>query len=184
MTFPRCSNMKKPLVVVVSSAIFLNAGPALANGLDVSYSEQDQITPCVAGEDGAPRALVDVQGLQSTDGQIRVQIYSDNPDEFLVSGAKVTRVDVPTVKDGQKVCVTFPEPGTYAMAVLHDRNENGRADIFTEGFGFSNNPRLLFGPPEHEETLFSVEEGVKTLEVSLTYYFQLENKDQKRRRRH
>lgn len=184
MTVFRCFDTKTFLTAVMSSAIFLNAGPALANGLEVSYSEQDQIAPCVAGEGDAPRALVDVHGLQSTDGQIRVQIYSDNPDEFLVSGAKVTRVDVPTLKDGQKVCVTLPKPGTYSMAVLHDKNENGRADIFTEGFGFSNNPRLLFGPPEHEETLFSVDEGVKTLEVSLTYYFQLENKDQKRRRRH
>ena len=79
--------------------------------------------------------------------------------------------------------MTFPAEGHYAMAVMHDKNSNGRADIFTEGFGFSNNPSLSFGPPEHEEALFEVANGVKQMDVSLTYYFQLDNKDSKRRRR-
>jgi uncharacterized protein (DUF2141 family) len=92
-------------------------------------------------------------------------------------------VDVPTHEGDQKVCVTFPAAGIYSIAVMHDKNANGKADIFTEGFGFSNNPKLLFGPPDHEDTLFKVEDGVKQMDIALTYYFQLENKDQKRRRR-
>jgi len=172
------------LILGFASALALLSTPLLADNLGNDYSMEDQIASCVAGDQTAPRALVDVSGINSGEGTLRVQIYSDNPEDFLVSGKKVTRVDVPTIEGEQLVCVTFPAAGTYSMAVMHDKNANGKADIFSEGFGFSNNPKLMFGPPEHEETLFSVEPGVKKMDVALTYYFQLENKDQKRRRRH
>lgn len=168
----------------MGAAAFLVPATLLADSLPVNDSETQQIGPCLKASDAAPRVLVDVTGIEDSEGQLRVQIYSDRPEDFLVSGKKVLRVDVPTRPGGQKVCVTFPSAGTYSMAVLHDKNANGRADIFSEGFGFSNNPRLLFGPPEHDQTLFMVEAGVQEMTVALTYYFQLENKDQKRRKRH
>lgn len=157
--------------------------PIKADSIDGQYDMDNQIAPCKAGDFSAPRALVDVTGIDGSEGTLRVQIYSDNPEDFLVSGKKVFRVDVPTVEGEQMVCLTFPKAGTYSMAVMHDKNANGKADIFTEGFGFSNNPKLGFGPPDHEETLFTVEDGVKQMDVELTYYFQLEKKAQKQRRR-
>jgi uncharacterized protein (DUF2141 family) len=169
---------------MLASSLALMPFPLQANDLKVDYSEAQQISPCLQTDDATPRVLVDVTGIETSDGQLRVQIYSDKPEDFLVSGKKVLRVDVPTHTGEQKVCVTFPAAGTYSMAVLHDKNANGRADIFSEGFGFSNNPRLLFGPPDHDQTLFAVESGVQEMTVALTYYFQLENKDQKRRKRH
>lgn len=169
---------------ILTSVLTLLSAPLLADGVEGQYSMEAQIAPCLAGDKNAPRVLVDVNGIATAEGTLRVQIYSDNPDDFLVSGKKVTRVDVPTVEGHQSVCVTFPSAGKFSMAVMHDKNANGKADIFTEGFGFSNNPKLGFGPPDHKDTVFSVDEGVKRMDVELTYYFQLENKDQKRRRRH
>jgi len=173
-----------PKIAALTIAAMALSAPAIqADSLDAGYDMVDQIQPCVTGEYSVPRVLVDVSGIESDEGTLRVQIYSDNPEDFLVSGKKVLRVEVPSHPEAQQVCVTFPTAGKYSMAVLHDKNANGRADIFTEGFGFSNNPKLSFGPPEHEETLFEVGNGVKQLDVKLTYYFQLENKDSKRRRR-
>ena len=94
------------------------------------------------------------------------------------------RFDVPAEEDDMRVCVTFPEAGTYAMVVMHDRNANGRADVLTEGFGFSRNPRLLFSQPDHEDVAFEVGEGVAEMSVSLNYMFKLANKERKKRRRH
>ena len=39
-------------------------------------------------------------------------------------------------------------PGTYAVQVMHDENDNGKLDsnflgIPSEGYGFSNNPRVM-----------------------------------------
>ena len=42
-------------------------------------------------------------------------------------------------------------PGSYALAVVHDENRNGRLDTILsvpkEGFGFSGGHRPVFGPP-------------------------------------
>ncbi len=182
MSFDFSKNIKN-LTAFTVTALALSSTALEADSLDLGYSMDEQIQPCVAGEYSVPRALVDVSGIESDEGTLRLQIYSDNPDDFLISGKKVLRVEVPSQPEVQKVCVTFPAAGVYSMAVMHDKNANGRADIFTEGFGFSNNPKLSFGPPDHEETLFKVGNGVKQMDVALMYYFQLENKDSKRRRR-
>ena len=51
-------------------------------------------------------------------------------------------------------------PGTYAISAMHDENGNGRLDTFLgiprEGFGFSRNPRIGFGPPRFDQVRFQV----------------------------
>lgn len=50
--------------------------------------------------------------------------------------------------------------GTYALTALHDENGNGKLDTFLgiprEGFAFSNNPSVGFGPPRYERVRFSI----------------------------
>ena len=53
------------------------------------------------------------------------------------------------------------QPGTYAVALLHDENGNGRADrvlsmIPREGFGFSRDAPVRMGPPGFDEASFEV----------------------------
>lgn len=54
-------------------------------------------------------------------------------------------------------------PGDYAIALFHDENGNGRLDkvgpLPIEGFGFSGNPRLRFGPPSFAQARFTVGTG-------------------------
>ena len=42
--------------------------------------------------------------------------------------------------------------GDYAVSVIHDENNNAKLDTFAgiprEGFGFSRNPAIRFGPPK------------------------------------
>ena len=161
-----------------------NGGEAFASVRPAADITRDPYAPCPKDGQGA-FLFVTVTGITNSEGNVRVQVYSDKPDEFLASGKKVTRVDVPTNGDDTQVCVPLPRPGKYAVAVMHDRNANGRADIFSEGFGFSNNPKLGLGPPDHEEVVLEVAEGITDLDVSLTYVFQLgedKRKQHKRRR--
>ena len=50
--------------------------------------------------------------------------------------------------------------GSYAIALLHDENGNGRADmalmIPREGFGFSRDAPVRFGPPSFARAAFAV----------------------------
>ena len=65
-------------------------------------------------------------------------------------------------------------PGTYAVAIYHDENGNKKFDknffgLPTEGFGFSNNPGILFGPPDHDEAAFEVGDTPVTVHIDVTY---------------
>lgn len=51
-------------------------------------------------------------------------------------------------------------PGEYAVSVMHDENGNGKLDanfmgMPTEGYGFSNNPKVL-RKPTYEEARFQL----------------------------
>lgn len=67
------------------------------------------------------------------------------------------------------------EPGTYAVAVVHDENDNGKLDTNffgapTEGYGVSNNHTYAFGAPKWEESKFTVQRGKSVgLGIALRY---------------
>lgn len=138
---------------------------------------------CTAGDSGAA-LYVQVENIRSIEGNIRIQAYSDNPDDFLAKGAKLLRVDTPVkYEDKQSVCVHVPGPGTYAFVVMHDRNANGKADFFSEGFGFTNNPKLGLGPPDAEEVMFIVPEGITKTKIRLKYILGGDEEKKEKRRK-
>jgi uncharacterized protein (DUF2141 family) len=65
-------------------------------------------------------------------------------------------------------------PGTYALAVIHDENMNGKLDtnmlgIPTEGYGFSNNAKALLGTPSFSAASFPYDGRNLELTISLHY---------------
>lgn len=66
-------------------------------------------------------------------------------------------------------------PGGYAMAVMHDENGNHRLDTFAgiprEGFGFSRNPAVRFGPPRFDAARFAVAGDASAQQVRMRYMF-------------
>ncbi len=168
---------------VVSLGFASAAQSAEANDVDASVQGPDEMAACQTGTNKTS-VLISVKGVITDEGNVRVQVYDDNPDDFLASGKKLMRVDVPTLADEMDICVILPGPGTYAFVVMHDKNANGKADFFTEGFGFSNNPKLVLSAPDFKEVAFGVKEGAQKMEISLTYMFHsAEDKSKKRRRR-
>ena len=115
--------------------------------------------------------LVTVSGFKNRVGKLRVQLYGSNPADFLATGKKLRRIDLPVTASGSmSVCVAVPAPGTYAIAVRHDADANGKSS-WNDGGGFSNNPRisLLDLKPSHREVAISVGRGVKPVNVILNY---------------
>ena len=60
--------------------------------------------------------------------------------------------------------------GTYAIAVVHDRDGNGKLNtnllgMPREKYGFSNDARGTFGPPSFEDASFAVGEPNVSVEV-------------------
>lgn len=63
--------------------------------------------------------------------------------------------------------------GDYALSVVHDENGNGRLDTLLkmprEGFGFSRNPPIRFGPPTFAQARFAVASGDVREAVRMRY---------------
>jgi uncharacterized protein (DUF2141 family) len=125
---------------------------------------------CEAPSGGAA-VLVSAHGLKDRVGNVRVAIYRALESEMLASGKYVTRIDVPVTAAGDvPVCATVPVAGDYVVTVLHDRARNGKLDIFQDGVGFSNNPRLKLAKPPVERVKVTLAPGsVTPMNVTMNY---------------
>lgn len=63
--------------------------------------------------------------------------------------------------------------GVYALALIHDENGNGKLDTFMgiprEGFGFSKNPVIRFGPPSFKAASIGISSGTSDELVRMKY---------------
>lgn len=75
----------------------------------------------------------------------------------------------------RQAALTFQvPPGRYAVVVIHDENSNMRLDrnffgIPKEGFGFSNNPRVILAAPSFQAAEVSVACPSTQLGINLIY---------------
>lgn len=64
-------------------------------------------------------------------------------------------------------------PGSYAVSIIHDANDNAKLDtlmgIPREGFGFSRNPFIAFGPPRFSAARFQLNPGESEQTVRMRY---------------
>ena len=124
----------------------------------------------------APVSKLDVtlDRLRSTKGVVRVCLTAD-PHSFpsCVGDANAVRLSVPAASG--RFSLPGLRHGHYALAVIHDENGNGRLDklagIPREGFGFSRNPAIRFGPPQFGAARFSLDADVASERVTVKYMF-------------
>ena len=62
--------------------------------------------------------------------------------------------------------------GEYAVKVIHDENIDNNLDtnwlgIPKEAFGFSNNARARFGPPDFKDAMFKINKSEITITINL-----------------
>jgi uncharacterized protein (DUF2141 family) len=130
---------------------------------------------CLALLPGAtPLASLDVEvtGLRSAKGVIQLCLTAD-ADAFpdCKSGAGGIKRTVSAA--APRIRFEGLAPGDYAVAVIHDANGNAKLDttlgIPREGFGFSRNPAIGFGPPRFAAARFAVTPGGETQQVRMRY---------------
>ena len=125
---------------------------------------------CRAGSAEAA-VLVRVEAFKARTGTLRVQIYGDDPEDFLAKGKKLKRIDLPVARSGpMHVCVALPEPGNYAVAVRHDVDGSGKSG-WNDGGGFSRNPRISLTSlkPHFKDVVIHVGNSVQPVDVVLNY---------------
>ena len=115
---------------------------------------------------------IDVARLRSQKGVLRICLTA-RPQSFpdCKNDAQALTRSVPA----SQTVVTFEGlvPGDYAAAIIHDENGNARLDtlmgIPREGFGFSRNPAIGFGPPKFEAARFAVGGNAVPQQVRMRY---------------
>lgn len=65
-------------------------------------------------------------------------------------------------------------PGRYAVQVFHDENRNHKVDrnflgVPREGIAFSNDARIVLGPPRFADAAFDLGEGPQTIRMRMRY---------------
>ena len=89
--------------------------------------------------------------------------------------AKDSRAITRTVPARNAASISFDglPPGEYALALFHDENGNKKLDTFLgiprEGYGFSRNPAVHFGPPRFQQARFEVSGGIARLSIRMQY---------------
>ncbi|HEY9824727.1 MAG TPA: DUF2141 domain-containing protein [Stenomitos sp.] len=119
---------------------------------------------------------VNFKGLSSSEGQICLRLFA-GPKGFPGGGTDsdlaVSRCDALSAGNAT-VTLENLKPGTYAITVYHDRNNDGKMNKTSfgfpeEGFGFSNNPELGFSSPSFDETKFEVKDSKTTIQIQMRY---------------
>lgn len=103
-----------------------------------------------------------LQGKSLAGKQIRIAVYSASQSEQFPVSDKFYR-GVVSESAGENLTVSVPDlpPGKYAVAVYVDSNKNGRHDknlfgVPKEAYGFSNDARGRFGPPDFADVAFEI----------------------------
>ena len=125
-------------------------------------------TPAAAAE-----LQVEVTGLRSGDGAVHLAVFA-TPAAFPRSEAMLAEAIVRAKAAGVHWVFAGLEPGTYALAVYHDENENREFDrgflgIPLEGFGFSNDAQVFFGPPDFADAAVTVPGKGTRITIRMTY---------------
>jgi uncharacterized protein (DUF2141 family) len=117
---------------------------------------------------------VRVSQLENDKGRVAVALFAsadDFPDQTRALSGQLTRIQKGSAS------VTFPDllPGRYAVAVLHDENENSKMDFNflgmpLEGYGFSNGASAPFGPPSFDDAAFRLRARPSVVAVKVRYF--------------
>jgi uncharacterized protein (DUF2141 family) len=126
-----------------------------------------------AGAQSHARLSVSVEGVRNDSGSVRCGLYS-SANGFREPGREM-RGAVAQIKNGHATCVfSGVAARTYAVAVFHAEHnetqmETGLFGKPKQGYGFSNNPSSIFGPPSFNSAAFTYDGGTLQVPVQLSY---------------
>lgn len=152
------------------AALILFAAPVLSAGIAA--------VPVLAAAAPGPvsNVGVNVTGLRSAKGQI-LACLTTQPRAFPDCAKDPASHKLIVPVNGNSVRIDFGPitTGRYAISLLHDENGNGKADMVLfmpkEGFGFSRDAPVRFGPPSFKSAAFIVADAAVNLTVRMRYMF-------------
>jgi uncharacterized protein (DUF2141 family) len=144
--------VKAPALALLACAAALPAAPAWAGDVVITVTE-----------------------LRSTNGVVRA-CMTTRADVF-PKCAKDPNAHRTVVPAGKVIEIRFTgvKPGDYAIALLHDENNNGKADRALgmapkEGYGFSRDAPVRMAPPKFTDAVLKLGEGASRIAIKMRYF--------------
>lgn len=118
---------------------------------------------------------VEVGGLRNQQGQVCLSLFATGRGFPSRNTNAVQNQCVAITAIPQLVTFQDVSPGSYAVAVLHDANNDSEVNrnalgIPREGFGFSRNPVIQTGPPDFGDAVILVAGPRTNIQVQLNYF--------------
>jgi uncharacterized protein (DUF2141 family) len=103
---------------------------------------------------GQHTLTIEIGGLENSKGQVLLELSDANGK--MISGHNQTIENNKSV-----IVIKNVKPGKYSFKYFHDENNNQKLDtnmikMPKEGFGFANNAKGKFGPPDLEKTIITI----------------------------
>ena len=157
--------MKKLLLILLCLPLLFN-----------SCKKDDGQEPYVEPSSLTTQILIEVDGFENLDGNLAIAI-NNSSEQFSSNTESYKDTIIDAILHNITIVIEDVTPGTYAVSVFHDEDEDGELDlggilgIPEEGFGFSNNPAIGFSQPDFNECKFLIEENQSvTVPISLVYF--------------
>ncbi|WP_368039899.1 DUF2141 domain-containing protein [Sphingomonas bacterium] len=147
----------------------------VALGMAAPVAAQAEAEACPANE--GPAIQANVAGLKDRTGIVKLELYPDNPTDFLkddhdliAQGKVFRRVEMKPPATGELVmCMKVPKPGRYALLFTHNRDGKNKFSFWSDGAGFPSNHRLGRQRPSVDEALVEVGKGVTVTNIRVQY---------------
>lgn len=123
---------------------------------------------------GTGKLKIEIIKVQNTKGKVLLSLFNTSKG-FPTQNKYAYKTAELDIKDG-KAFVEFTDLpyGDYAVAVLHDENDNKKMDynflgMPKEGYCFSNNYRPTIKNPSFRQAGFFLERPLKSLQLEMIY---------------
>jgi len=118
------------------------------------------LLPAAAPHPGGGAVRVEITGLRSDKGTVRA-CMTQRRERFPDCRGGLDRALAVPARGAVTLEFADVAAGTYAIAVLHDENGNGKMDrammlMPREGYGFSRDAPVVMGPPTFAQAAFQV----------------------------
>jgi uncharacterized protein (DUF2141 family) len=117
---------------------------------------------------------VRIDGLRNAEGQVCLKLFTGSQGFPNQDGSAIQRQCVAIDQIPLTVAFSDLTPGSYAIAIYHDRNSDeqlnrGAFGMPVEGYGFSNNPAVEAGPASFDEAVFFLVGNNTEVEIQMKY---------------
>lgn len=122
--------------------------------------------------DSSKSAKLRVEGITSIQGNLGILVFNSESGFPRDAEKAVLNLKVKVESNTMEVDLGDLPPGSYAFAILHDKNSNkvmdkGLLGIPKEPFGFSNTFEIPFGAPSFQDAKVVIDEENRVTTIKL-----------------